>query len=129
MDALLARFPEGDVAVGGSFDDPGNGSLGEFIQDKLPTKMNPAVYVAALLIDEGYADESRRGYIRLRKAARVGGKGLNEVAVEALARGTGVTGETRRQRDLDDIAGTWRKDAAFDSALATQDDIDEEIWK
>jgi hypothetical protein len=40
--------------------------LGEFIQQKLKTKMNPAVYVAALLIDEEYAEASRRGYIRFR---------------------------------------------------------------
>ena len=64
MDGLLARFPEGEVAVGGSFDGPPRGSLGEFIQQKLKTKMNPAVYLAALLIEEGYADDSRRGYIR-----------------------------------------------------------------
>jgi plasmid stability protein len=65
----------------------------------------------------------------LRKVARAHGKSLNEVAIEALARGAGVTGENRRQRDLGDIAGTWRKDAAFDSALAAQDTIDEEMWK
>jgi excisionase family DNA binding protein len=69
MDALLAHFPEGEVAVGGSFDGPVRGSLGEFIQQKLKTKMNPAVYVAALLIDEGYADASRRGYIRFHTRA------------------------------------------------------------
>jgi excisionase family DNA binding protein len=66
MDALLSHFPEGEVAVGGSFDGPVLGSLGEFIQQKLKTKMNPAVYVAALLIDEEYAEASRRGYIRFR---------------------------------------------------------------
>jgi excisionase family DNA binding protein len=66
MDALLAHFPAGEVAVGGSFDGSVPNSLGEFIQEKLKTKMNPAVYVAALLIDEGYADDSRRGYIRFR---------------------------------------------------------------
>ena len=65
----------------------------------------------------------------LRRTARARGKSLNEVAVEALARGAGVTGETRRQRDLGDIAGTWRKDAAFDQAIASQDTIDEEMWK
>src|ERR1700688_1637130 len=31
MDALLAHFPEGEVAVGGSFDRPSRGSLGEFV--------------------------------------------------------------------------------------------------
>lgn len=65
----------------------------------------------------------------LRRTARERGKSLNEVAIEALARGTGVTQERSRQRDLSDIAGTWRKDAAFDSALAAQDTIDEEMWK
>ncbi len=70
----------------------------------------------------------------LREAARARGKSLNDVALEALARGAGVTGEARRQRDLSDIAGTWRKDAAFDRARAAQDTIDlhffeKEMWK
>ena len=65
----------------------------------------------------------------LRRAARERGKSLNDVAIEALARGAGVTGERNRQRDLADIAGTWRKDPAFDSALIAQDTIDEEMWR
>ena len=65
----------------------------------------------------------------LRRTARERGKSLNEVAIEALARGAGIAGELSRQRDLSDIAGTWRKDAAFDSALAAQDSIDEEMWR
>ncbi len=64
----------------------------------------------------------------LRRAAREQGKSLNEVAIETLARGAGVTGERGRQRDLADIAGTWRKDPAFDAALLAQDTIDEEMW-
>jgi hypothetical protein len=51
------------------------------------------------------------------------------VAIEALARGAGVSGQRGRQRDLNDIAGTWRKDPAFDSALDAQDTIDEEMWQ
>ena len=65
----------------------------------------------------------------LRRAARQQGKSLNEVAVETLARGAGVSGELGCQRDLGDIAGTWRKDPAFDAALAAQDAIDEEMWR
>jgi hypothetical protein len=65
----------------------------------------------------------------LRRVARERGKSLNEVAIEALARGAGITAERSRQRDLGDIARTWRKDAAFDSALASQDSIDEEMWR
>ncbi|HVN17484.1 MAG TPA: hypothetical protein VMU05_01890 [Dongiaceae bacterium] len=64
----------------------------------------------------------------LRRASHEQGKSLNEVAIEALARGMGVTEERRQQRDLRDIAGTWHEDAAFDSALAAQDTIDEEMW-
>lgn len=64
----------------------------------------------------------------LRRIARERGKSLNEVAIEALARGVGIQ-ERSRRRDLSDIAGTWRKDAAFDSALAAQDTIDEEMWQ
>ena len=65
----------------------------------------------------------------LRRVARQRGKSLNEVAIDALARGAGVTAERDRQRDLADIAGTWRKDPAFDSALAAQDTVDEEMWR
>jgi hypothetical protein len=65
----------------------------------------------------------------LRRTAHAQGKSLNEIMIETLVRGAGITGEIRRQRDLSDIAGTWRKDAAFDSALAAQDSIDEATWK
>lgn len=65
----------------------------------------------------------------LRRAARDQGKSLNEVAIEALARGAGVTSEPGRQRDLNDIAGTWRKDPAFDRAIVAQDTVDDEMWK
>lgn len=65
----------------------------------------------------------------LRRTAREQDKSLNEVAIEALARGAGVTGERTRLRDLSDIAGTWRKDSAFDTAVAAQHTIDEEMWR
>jgi hypothetical protein len=64
----------------------------------------------------------------LRRRAQEQGKSLNEVAIEALARGAGVSGERSRQRDLGDIAGTWRNDRAFDRALAAQDAIDKDLW-
>lgn len=64
----------------------------------------------------------------LRRRAREQGKSLNDVAIEALARGAGISGELSRQRDLRDIAGTWCSDRAFDRALAAQDTIDKELW-
>ena len=43
------------------------------------------------------------------------GKSLNEVVVDALARGAGVSGEHCPQRDLRDIAGTWHRDRVFET--------------
>lgn len=65
----------------------------------------------------------------LRRSAREQGKSLNEVSLEALARGAGVVESRRRQRDLSHIAGSWREDPAVDSALAAQDTIDAELWR
>ncbi len=65
----------------------------------------------------------------LRGSARAQGKSLNEVVIQALARGAGLGERRSRQGDLCDIAGSWRKDPAFDSALAAQDAIDEEMWR
>ncbi len=65
----------------------------------------------------------------LRRSAHERGKSLNEVAIEALARGAGLGEHRCRQRDLSDIAGSWRKDPAFDNAVAAQDTIDKELWR
>jgi hypothetical protein len=61
---LLKHFASSEVAVGANFSDPASNSLGDFIRKNLPTRMNPAVYVAGLLIDEGYAEHVGRGRIR-----------------------------------------------------------------
>lgn len=65
----------------------------------------------------------------LRRRARQQGKSLNEVAIETLARGAGVTADQTPQRDLRDIAGTWRSDRVLNRALAEQDTVDPEIWQ
>ncbi len=67
--------------------------------------------------------------VALRRRAREQGKSLNDVAIEALARGAGISERPGRQRDLGDVAGTWREDRVFDRALAAQDVVDEELWK
>ena len=64
----------------------------------------------------------------LRSAAHQQGKSLNEAALQALVRGAGLSEQPRRKRDLEDLAGSWHEDAAFDSALAAQDTVDEELW-
>ena len=64
----------------------------------------------------------------LRRLARERGMSLNEVTLEALARGVGLS-EQWRQRDLSDIGGSWKEDASFESALKAQDTIDPELWR
>ena len=63
-----------------------------------------------------------------RERARVEGKSLNDVAVEALAAGLGLGDEEIVRRDLSDVVGTWKKDAALEAALAARDRIDEGAW-
>ena len=65
----------------------------------------------------------------LRDRARVEGKSLNQVTLQALARGAGFSGSGVRFRELDDLAGSWKEDPEFDAALADQDRIDSELWK
>ncbi len=65
----------------------------------------------------------------LRRRAREQGASLNEVALEALARGAGVAEEAVRQRTLRDLAGAWEEDAPFDDALRAQRLVDEEHWR
>jgi hypothetical protein len=65
----------------------------------------------------------------IRRRARQEGKSLNEVAVEALARGVGLVPGQEVQRDLSDVVKTWKRDAALESALKAQDRIDPGPWK
>jgi hypothetical protein len=65
----------------------------------------------------------------LRARARVAGKSLNEAALDALSEGSGVSGARRKRRDLADIAGTWKREKAVESALAAQDQVDEDLWR
>jgi hypothetical protein len=65
----------------------------------------------------------------LRRRAKAEGKSLNAVAIEALVRGAGLRERPLRQRDLGDVAGTWREDPEFDQAIADQDRIDERLWR
>ena len=33
------------------------------------------------------------------------------------------------RRDVSDIVGTWKRDAALEGALREQDRVDDELWK
>jgi hypothetical protein len=67
--------------------------------------------------------------LELRRRAKVQGKSLNKVAIEALARGAGLGEAPQRQRDLSDISGTWSEDPEFDRAVVAQHRIDKRLWR
>jgi hypothetical protein len=54
---------------------------------------------------------------------------LNEAAIAALSEASGLAGAPRKRRDLGDLAGTWKRDKAIESALAVQDRVDEDLWR
>jgi hypothetical protein len=65
----------------------------------------------------------------LRRRAKESGASLNEVVLEALARGAGLSDEPVRYRNLRGLAGRWRDDPDFDNALREQDTVDEGVWR
>ena len=65
----------------------------------------------------------------IREKAQEDGRSLNEVVLEALCRAFGLAGNLPRQRDLEDVAGTWEDDPEADEALAQQREVDEEMWR
>jgi hypothetical protein len=65
----------------------------------------------------------------LRRRAREQRRSLNEVALDALRAGLGLTPEVHRLRDLSDLVGAWSEDPAADQALEEQRRIDPELWR
>jgi len=65
----------------------------------------------------------------LRREAEREAKSLNEVALEALARGAGVKGEIHEHHDLDFLFGSWVDDPTVDRALADQRLVDVDSWR
>ena len=66
---------------------------------------------------------------QVRREARQSGKSLNAELLDALKRGLGVSGQSRRFTDLDDLAGTWIADPEFDRVIAEMDQPDRAMWK
>ncbi len=56
-------------------------------------------------------------------------KSLNTILLETLAKGLGTAGDEVVFDDMDDLAGTWVEDDAFDAAIAMFDVVDEKLWK
>lgn len=62
--SLLDKFSGQTARAGTSFSGPEPGSLGEWVQEHLGTRMNPTYAIAGLLIHEEYATRPKPGYIR-----------------------------------------------------------------
>lgn len=60
----------------------------------------------------------------LRAQSKQSGTSLNRTAVEALARGLGLPDEPICHHDLDNLAGIWIENPAFEQAIADQDSAD-----
>lgn len=65
---------------------------------------------------------------KLRQKAKEKRESLNEIVLEALRRGVGLTDSTPLFHDLDSLAGSWQDDPEFDNALEMQDQIDPNLW-
>ena len=65
----------------------------------------------------------------LRQKSKQARQSLNATAVAALTKGLGLADEPLRYHDLDPLAGTWQEDAAFNAAVAAQDQVDARLWK
>jgi len=65
----------------------------------------------------------------LRRRAKRQRKTLNQVALEALAEGLGVSEETTKRRSVQDLVGVRRKDPELEAALEDQRRIDPELWR
>ena len=57
------------------------------------------------------------------------GQSLNTMAVSLLERGLGLSADVVRYTDLDDLAGTWVNDSAFDEAIAQLHRVEADLWK
>lgn len=64
----------------------------------------------------------------LRRKAKQEGVSLNQAAVEAITHGLGLGPERPVYDDLDDLAGTWVEDRAFDEAIREIDSVDPDLW-
>lgn len=63
----------------------------------------------------------------LRRKAKRKGQSLNQVLLDSLAESVGE--EAARYHDLDELAGSWKTDKAFDNAVKAFDKIDPDDWK
>ena len=57
------------------------------------------------------------------------GKTLDQVALDVLKAGVGISEQPVKRRDLSEIAGTWVEDPIFEEIRKEHEQIDSKIWK
>ena len=62
----------------------------------------------------------------LRAKAKAQGKSVDEVALEAIKAGLGLSSSGKKKRDLSDVAGTWVEDPVFDEIRQYHERVDPE---
>jgi len=65
----------------------------------------------------------------LRERAKRNGVSLNSETIMALKRAVGLLDEGPVFHDLDDLAGTWIEDPAFDKVMEEMDQIEPDLWR
>jgi hypothetical protein len=65
----------------------------------------------------------------LRERAKRDDRSLNETAVTALAEGVGLSGLTRRRRDVSPLIRHWKRDRVLEREIEQQDRIDPDMWR
>ena len=104
------------MKIGSSFSDPIPDSVGEWIVEEWqPKGGNPAVYVTAILVDEGYAERVERGWIRFFGGQRKKALRKEVAAADELTR-VGLLARIQAMAS-DDLAAAK---AALDSALGEE---------
>lgn len=65
---------------------------------------------------------------RLRRRTQESGKSLNEVVLDVLCSGVGLSEEPLLHRDLDRLIGSWESDPEFEEVIQMQDQVDTKLW-
>jgi hypothetical protein len=65
----------------------------------------------------------------IREKATREERSLNDLAVSLLERGMGLSADSVRYTDLDDLAGSWVNDPAFDEAVERLHRVDRGLWR
>jgi hypothetical protein len=65
---------------------------------------------------------------RVREVARNENLSLNQAVIEVMSRGVSGDRPVAGSEELASLSGSWVEDPAFDEAMESISEIDEELW-